>query len=484
MLTWIPLIFAHALENDDGRSAQLLALEQIFATVERSNDILAAWCQPLPSDLNLMANDLPKVLETRLPQPIPSAYYYYQDVPVDDVLLFPCKESNVIPELAIIRETVFFCPKHGNSENSIHSVVDSLILTPMSLIAKRMGCILRINRCVMDISDSTLRNLQPDVLVWLPSGMLAFKGEEMTKETDLPMAMDELLEKMGNLSKASLVRVPFQICYALGGDSLQFMAIDHSPSGQLTLMQISPVIDLSSVVGRSLCIRYTVNITRVLVWLQKKYPERMKMDKQVFRKETGNSVVMIFEECVIKKTKAFTSEGVLRDLYNEIEQCKPPYLVSLKKMPRIQKGLLTLYLSPVGRFEKRPATIQEIKHAGRCILFALSWLHSKGWVHRDIRVPNTMFANNEWYLADLEWANKIDSVLGNYYPKEYYLPPELVGVEQGIWTASCDMWQFGKLLQQWGLSDQASRNYISTQSSAMPTNRLSASASLSHQFFA
>ena len=250
-------------------------MAHLQAKEQRSNDILAAWCQPLPSDLNLTANDLPQVLKTPLPRPIPSDDYPPQgDAPMKDVLLFPRKDTSVTIELAFIRHTIYLSEKHGDTENSVHSGVDNLILTPIKLLTKRMGCILQIKRNDVDASDATLRYLQPDVVVWLPSGVLAFKGEEKANETDLPVAKDELLEKIGILSDESYGRVPFQICYAVGGNLLQFIVINRASSSvQPMLMEISPLIDLSSVAGRSLCIRYIVNIARVLVWLQEKFPE-------------------------------------------------------------------------------------------------------------------------------------------------------------------------------------------------------------------
>ena len=128
--------------------------------------------------------------------------------------------------------------------------------------------------------------------------------------------------------------------------------------------------------------------------------------------------------------------------------------------------------------------MDEAKYAGHCILTALQWLHDNGWGHRDVRPQNIMFANERWYLMDLEWANTIDSELGDYRPQDEFTPPELVGVEGAIWTTACDMWQFGNLINTWGHLDEDGQQYVTSQLSLPAANWLSAQESLQHAFFA
>ena len=83
---------------------------------------------------------------------------------------------------------------------------------------------------------------------------------------------------------------------------------------------------------------------------------------------------------------------------------------------------------------------------------------------------------------DLEWANRIDLDLEDYNPN--LLPPELVVVESGgSWTKACDMWQFGKLVEQWNQLDINGHRYVHTQTQEDPAKRLSAAESLDHEFF-
>ena len=92
-----------------------------------------------------------------------------------------------------------------------------------------------------------------------------------------------------------------------------------------------------------------------------------------------------------------------------------------------------------------------------------------------------MFAEGEWYLMDLEWANRIDSDMEGYKPNPHYLPPELARKEGGRqWTEACDMWQFGKLVEHWNQLDDNGCSYVYTQSQDAPERRMNASNSLLH----
>lgn len=82
-----------------------------------------------------------------------------------------------------------------------------------------------------------------------------------------------------------------------------------------------------------------------------------------------------------------------------------------------------------------------------------------------------------------EWANVVDSVIGDYNLNQDYFPPELRGVEDGKWTTACDMWQFGKLLLLWNNLDEAGECLMKAQCSESPCTRLTAKESLTHDFF-
>ena len=322
------------------------------------------------------------------------------------------------PALGSLRDSILSLDRIGDNEDSIHSLIDPLVLRPMKLLGRNADCSFQMQRNGVDSTGATIQNLCPDVLVWLPSGVLAFKGEDKATENELHIAKNELMSKLGCFSDAFFGSLPYQICYAAGGFHLQFMAIiRNDPGVRPTLTSVSPIVDLSTIRGRSFCVRYAVNITRVLILLQRTYPDGAvaRLGEKIVN---PNSVVFIFGEFVIKKTKHYTSADVLSDLYALIEDSKPRCLVSTQhmKISRVQK-MLTVQVSPVGFCGRRPEDLEEVKVAGRCVLTALHWLHDNGWVHRDVRPSNIMFADGTWYLMDLEWTDSVSSSIESYTPR-------------------------------------------------------------------
>ena len=405
---------------------------------------------------------------------------------MNDVIVYTPGDTSLTPELANVQSSIYSLPKFGDNEDSVHSLVDAMILNPIRIVGEGANCNFRINRNGADSTGATVRNLRPDVLLWLPSGVLAFKGEDKAQENERDQARNELMSKLNCFSDAFFGRVPYQICYAVGGTSLEFVVISRNGGvGRPTLLPLTQPMDLSKVRGRSLCVRYAVNIARVLVSLQQTFPEGSVV-RLGARVKTETSFIEIFGTFARKKTCHYTGENVLKELYSLINQSRPPSLVSTASEDgfKIRRGTeLTVRIMPVGFCNKTPDCLVEVKIAGRSILGALEWLHDNGYVHRDIRPANVMLAEGRWYLMDLEWANTIDSKLEHYRPSKSFLPPELAGVDGEKWTSACDMWQFGKLMKLWGTLDEQGRFYVSVQAANEPGDRLSAADSLHHEFF-
>ncbi|MCX7922985.1 MAG: protein kinase family protein [Clostridia bacterium] len=86
---------------------------------------------------------------------------------------------------------------------------------------------------------------------------------------------------------------------------------------------------------------------------------------------------------------------------------------------------------------------EEIYDIGMQIINILKYLHSKGIVHRDIRVPNTLFNNGNVYLVDFglaRWANnekyKLDvdfSYFGDFLLHLHYTSFEGEGAKAKPW---------------------------------------------------
>eukprot|EP00977_Amphora_coffeiformis_P015680 scaffold4643_cov76-Amphora_coffeaeformis.AAC.1 len=62
----------------------------------------------------------------------------------------------------------------------------------MSTIGNTANCPFRMNRKGINSSGATVARLRPDVLVWLPSDVLAFKGEDKATVSKIVMARHDI----------------------------------------------------------------------------------------------------------------------------------------------------------------------------------------------------------------------------------------------------------------------------------------------------
>ena len=403
------------------------------------------------------------------------------DQPVSDVIKEETTAStNLSPELENLRSTVLTLTYHGDTEDATHSPVDSLILNPIKNLCLRNGCTITTNRNGVDSSGATLNSLRPDVLLWLPSGVLALKGEDKAFGVGIEHAREDLRKKMNVFSDAFFGSVPYQIVYACSGSHLEFRAFMRTSNPHLPQeIQLTDRIDLSTILGRSLCVRYAINIARILLALHRMNPTGsvFSLGKTV---QTPSSTVMLVGEYVTKRTSDYTGERVLTALYEAVKNAGTPHLIRSMDGPKFSRGRLSVNLMPVGLCGSSPVSVDECKSAGRAIVLALVWLHDNGFVHRDIRHLNTMRANGEWFLIDLEWANYENLPIEDYNPA--IRPPE--SHDAGFcWTASADMWQFGKLLESWNQLYQDGHDLVRRLLQHDDASRPSARQALDHAFF-
>jgi hypothetical protein len=96
----------------------------------------------------------------------------------------------------------------------------------------------KIDRNVIDPSATTVRQLRPDYLIWMKN-VLVLKGEE--KADDIRQAVDELTQKNECWNLSVYCKVPYVLCYAAGGNMLQFFA---TRAQEIT--PISPCYNLSN----------------------------------------------------------------------------------------------------------------------------------------------------------------------------------------------------------------------------------------------
>ena len=450
----------------------------------RSNSeaIFEAWGRPLVN-LPTTGTELASVVQEGLSLALPSANVWPPggvDKPVVDVVREATNSSSTVlsPKLELIRSAILTMKYNGDTEDCTHGPIDALIINPIKDLCLFRGVSVMTNRNGVDSSGDTLKNLLPDVLLWLPSNILAFKGEDKAWGVDIGLAREDLRKKMNVFSDAFFGRVPYQLAYACSGTMVEFLAFVRTDNPQRpTEVQLTRRIDLGTMRGRSLCIRYAINIARILIAMDHEYPEGevIRLGSTV---QTPYSTVVVAGDYVTKKAKRYTGE-VIEELYKLIKNSGPIAHLIFPRQHRVSRSVLTVDLQPVGFCGSVPTSIAECKAAASSVMSAMEWLHRNGFVHRDIRPWNIMKAEGEWFLIDLEWANYEDQSMEGYDPALF--PPER-NTAGFLWTKAADMWQFGKLLQTWNQLDAHGHELVQVLTQSDPSNRLSAREVLEHEF--
>lgn len=112
-----------------------------------------------------------------------------------------------------------------------------------------------------------------------------------------------------------------------------------------------------------------------------------------------------------------------------------PHLIHSRSISLNSDDVLKLELEPLG-FSRTPEKEIDLKNALKSVLEALSYLHGKGWVHRDIRWENIIRDSaGMWFLIDLESANFKDMKVGEFKSSHWTSKT----LDQDLYTEKSDM---------------------------------------------
>ena len=141
-------------------------------------------------------------------------------------------------------------------------------------------------------------------------------------------------------------------------------------------------------------------------------------------------------------------------MYGAIWTEQPAHIINLASKPKVTKTKLTLETCPVG-CDPHPRTESSLKAAARDICNGLRWLHSKGFVHRDLRWGNIIAEEGgSMRIIDLEYSGKA----GDVPPTTLLQWPPLPG---GQYTTKADMLCLCSMLSQFaGLGGELLKDFL------------------------
>eukprot|EP00195_Chlamydomonas_chlamydogama_P011941 CAMPEP_0202893898 /NCGR_PEP_ID=MMETSP1392-20130828/3384_1 /ASSEMBLY_ACC=CAM_ASM_000868 /TAXON_ID=225041 /ORGANISM="Chlamydomonas chlamydogama, Strain SAG 11-48b" /LENGTH=583 /DNA_ID=CAMNT_0049578393 /DNA_START=120 /DNA_END=1871 /DNA_ORIENTATION=- len=281
---------------------------------------------------------------------------------------------------------------------------------------------------MMTVQSPAGNTMRPDAVGRDGDGIrMLFKAEFKSAEHPLADARQDLEDKTAvwtNLYYGSISYLP---CYAVAGSKLQFYAI---PRGPMSAVPISRVFDLRDLGDRATLFQHIVQFYRLLVAQRELYPERvLQAGKELVAKHTeGWSRILFFRTDVLllqKRIEPFSkyaaAAGVtgadLRAMYSatraspglvhaDVVEVEEDDREGARAKRAKRDDCYTVQLYPVGIPEPTELLRTEdgVKCASHGLLHGLNSLHKAGFVHRDMRWPNTACSTDKrrWYLLDLE----------------------------------------------------------------------------------
>jgi len=237
--------------------------------------------------------------------------------------------------------------------------------------------------------------------------------EEDADSDNIDKAINELKKKFSRNLPHYGVGIQWIIGIAIGGDQVTFGRIHRSTDMFTELASF----DLSHDDERLGCVHAAINVARWCKWVrQSKLLHPLPAElydpvskarcslsfsppnvHKVMLKGCWNSTMKDFYSQVARGADASNVRGLIPHL--EWATCPPV---------ENRHGELQLILRPLG--VPRAPEAHELRGALRCILTAVSALHSKEWAHLDLRWPNVVWCGDEnWVVIDAEFALRFGS---------------------------------------------------------------------------
>ena len=436
------------------------------------------------------AEDVRRVLAEPLPCKVLLSLDYLQlSLACEGIFSFEVQDfehESSMTQLVVLLHSALDCSVTSGSEEVWASAADGCTGRVWRLLSALLGTFtFRDDRNRTASSGVTKTSLRPDYTAYA-SGALVAKAEHKATPAELITALDELVSKMnGGWNPLAMRGAPFLPCYAVGGELLQFAVVVPPTGGAGTrAVTVSDQFVLSTAQGRLSVVRAACNMFRILVWLRSSMPgDSLPLYAEQMRSDGGS--ITVFDDHVIKRTLTIADDAV----YAAVLQL--PHAIRVTVISRHGRGGFSrLRLQPVA-IERRPRSEVELQRAVRCVLRALSGLHARGFVHRDVRWPNVLHdgspgdSDGGWILSDFELASTIGAAIPPLAIKPSLIAPEM-RADGAMYTPAADVWQVGQLVHCTRFADgglsAAGHAFAAALTAEPSTARPSAAEALLHEW--
>lgn len=251
-----------------------------------------------------------------------------------------------------------------------------------------------------DTNDTgSVSGKRPDGCLLL-DGIPVFRLEEKSKDSELPIAIRELHEKMVSWLP-QYGDIPCLIGVAIAGNTLALYRIDT----HLEIKQMTSHFNMAKKEDRIAAVRAALHLGNLMLSFKKLIkPSRLDFLTTIPRAVGGS--IHLGTDFVTKRYQNATVRNNVVAVLNMIAQKKIENTIRLRGS--VENRRLTLTLIPVG-YMRAPETQDEMARVIIKVLEVLHQLHMNGWVHCDLRWENIIFYDGSPLLIDFEFARAINT---------------------------------------------------------------------------
>uniref|UniRef100_A0A7I4C1P7 Protein kinase domain-containing protein n=1 Tax=Physcomitrium patens TaxID=3218 RepID=A0A7I4C1P7_PHYPA len=294
-------------------------------------------------------------------------------------------------------------------------------------------------------SNATLSRRRPDTLGEMFQCTFLVGEDELS---DLLEAENDISLKMQPLNPRFYGDLRFILGYIAAGTKFQWVFIGKD----MSLVRIEPLLDLAKIPNRILLILSIFNAFTLVRKMAEKIPPLPGRHAMFSSLVQGDCTIYFLNDSVRKMIKNFksyceataTDFNVVNRAYNDVKGS--PYLPMVIEEPELGRGgdSYKVTIGPLG-YSPRIRSEEDTKMLAKSVCNALKVLHEKGFVHRDVRLPNIVeITHGQFMLIDLETVAESPFFV---HPSFHYLTDwSRDMLENSHYTPKSDMYQLGKLL--------------------------------------
>jgi hypothetical protein len=205
-------------------------------------------------------------------------------------------------------------------------------------------------------------------------------------------------------------------------------------------------IGLMDLRDRMKCIKYMVNIARVLKHFISSGAVRGSSISFDVWKHRGPKSVRLSSRYVEHQFEEKEKYQEMKNFYVKLGELRIPFVEHLYSRDPFDDTKRIIRLQPVGD-SRCPKTIDELRSALRCVYRFMRQLHDAGFMHCDIRWPNIVWVWGQWFVIDCTEAIRCDAEPSKLLERPKTMKESYVFDTEKPWSPRYDYYQFGRLIQ-------------------------------------